>query len=332
MRSFRTIDFMKFFLLVSIVVASPVNLIPDARLLFGRYAGAAKCDSIYEKKEWNCGQICQGTLVRNTALVYAKIDDNIDGAVQVTRNDELKLIVVAFRSTKTFNNLLQDLKFWKSSPDWKFICGETEDCHAERTNEDNHVWTEEDLEKSYMVPLTTIESLNKTGLPINVHVHAGFEDQYSNLRDINPIIKIEADNHPDYQIVCTGHSLGGAMAHLSAADLNDLYGLGDRISVYSFGQPRVGDQGWAEFLASLPFGTRIFRFAIRGDPIVQLPPRLLGYRHSRSQWPVALDGTVGVCPYNPGKFESEQCIWKITENNPAMHKLYDFGGECETVE
>ena len=310
-------------LFTALVTAIPVEQIPNARLLFGRYAGAAKCDSIYSSQEWNCGQICNGSLAAKTKLIYAKVDDKIDGAVQVTRNDDLKLIIVAFRSTKTLNNLLQDLKFWKSVPDWNQICGDTEDCYAERSNDDDHIWTEEDLEKSFMVPLTAVRSL-----PQNVHVHAGFEQQYSRLRDINPIVKKQADLYPSYQIICTGHSLGGGMAHLSAADLNDLYGLGDRLSIYSYGQPRVGDQGWAEYLATLPFGSRIFRFAIRGDPIVQLPPRLLGYRHSRSQWPVDLDGTVTVCPYKPGKFESEQCIWKILENNPSYHKLYDFGGEC----
>ena len=320
---------MKFLLLIAQLIASPVNVIPNAHLLFGRYAGAARCSSIYSTQEWNCGPICNDTMVANSKLIFARIDPKIEGAVQVTRNDDWKLIVIAFRSTKTFKNLLEDLKFWKSIPDWNEICGDTEDCHAELSNDDDHVWTEDDLEKSNMVPLTVIKSLNNSALPNNVHVHAGFENLYIELRDfINPVVKQQADRYPSYQIVCTGHSLGGAMAHLSAADLHDLYGYGNKISVHSYGQPRVGGQGWAKYLSTLPFGERIFRYAIKGDPIVQLPPRLLGYRHSKSQWTVKSADNIEVCPYNPGKFESEQCIWRIIENNPSAHSKYFFGGDC----
>ena len=317
---------MKFLLLLNGVFAIPVHVIPNARLIFGRYAGAAKCDSIYQSKEWKCGAICNGTDVVNSKLIHAKIDDNIDGAVQITRNDDLRLIVIAFRGTRTANNLMQDLKFWKSSPDWQAVCGDTDDCDALKSDNDTQVWTEEKLEKSHLVSL---EDSNDNVLPTNIHVHAGFEGQYLRLREINPIIKQQADDFPDYKIICTGHSLGGAMAHLSAADLNDLFNLGDRISIYSYGQPRVGDQGWAEYLATLPFGPRIFRYAIWGDPIVQLPPRIIGYRHSRSQWMIESDGTVTACVYKNGKFESEQCIWGLTENRMSAHQDYDFGGKCE---
>jgi hypothetical protein len=317
---------MKILLILTAVLASPINVIPNARLLFGRYSGAAKCDSVYETQEWKCGSICNGTDVVNSKLIHAKIDSKIDGAVQITRNDELGLIVIAFRGTRTINNLLQDLKFWKSSPDWQSICGDTDDCDALKSDNDTQTWTDKELEKARLISL---DDSTDNVLPTNIHVHAGFEGQYLRLREINPVIKQQADEYPTYQIICTGHSLGGAMAHLLAADLNDLFDFGDRLSIYSFGQPRVGDQGWAEYLATLPFGPRIYRYAIRGDPIVQLPPRVLGYRHSRSQWMVEKDGTVTSCAYKEGKFESEQCIWGVTENKLDVHQDYDFGGECD---
>ena len=316
---------MKFHFLLGLVIASPVNIIPDALRLFGRYAGAAKCKSIYEKQAWDCGDICNDERVKNTKLVYAKIDQEIDGAVQVTRNDDMKLIVISFRGTDSKKNWIQNLMFFKSSPDWQEICLDTEDCDAFKSDNDTQVWNDKKLANSNLVQLPTNEA---NILPTNIYVHSGFEGQYLRLRDINLWIKKEADENPDYQIICTGHSLGGAMAHLSAADLNDLYGFGPRISIYTYGQPRVGDQAWAEYLASLPFGDRIYRYAIRGDPVVQLPPRILGYRHSRYQWMVNKDGSLTSCNYDKGKFESEECIWGALENNVDIHKQYDFGGKC----
>ena len=315
---------MQLLLILGSVLAAPV--VPDYRLLFGRYAGAAKCDSIYSQQAWNCGPICEGDLVAKTKVIYAIIDETIDGAVQVTRNDDLKLIVISFRGTRSSANWLQNLKFWKSSPDWKAICGDVENCDA-KTNI-NSTQNGKTKGKSRMIPLKTVGNAASNVLPTNIYVHAGFEGQYLRLRDINPLVKAQADEFADYKIICTGHSLGGAMAHLSAADLTDLYGLGERISIYTFGQPRVGDQAWAEYLANLPFGSRIFRYAIRGDPVVQVPPRVLGYRHSRYQWMVNMNGTITSCSYEPGKFESEECIWGVGENDVKLHGKYDFGGSC----
>ncbi|XP_045194856.2 lipase ZK262.3-like [Mercenaria mercenaria] len=52
--------------------------------------------------------------------------------------------------------------------------------------------------------------------------------------------------YPDYDVVITGHSLGGALASLSAASL--IYtGVvrENKLSLYTFGMPRVGDKDYA---------------------------------------------------------------------------------------
>lgn len=55
--------------------------------------------------------------------------------------------------------------------------------------------------------------------------------------------------HTGYGVTVTGHSLGGALAHLTALDL-----LRDGVvpSVYTFGQPRVGDIAFANLLTETP--------------------------------------------------------------------------------
>ena len=71
----------------------------------------------------------------------------------------------------------------------------------------------------------------------------------------------------------TGHSLGGALAVLAACRLSDL-----RPGVYTFGQPRVGDEAFADTYQSR-IGERYFRFINDRDIVARVPPHTAGYRH-----------------------------------------------------
>lgn len=68
----------------------------------------------------------------------------------------------------------------------------------------------------------------------------------------------------------TGHSLGGALATLAAAELakaeHEIQG------VYTFGQPRVGDQSFAKAYDDL-LGKRHFRFVNNNDVVTEVPPK-----------------------------------------------------------
>lgn len=106
-------------------------------------------------------------------------------------------------------------------------------------------------------------------------VHRGFNDYVDVLLDaerINALI-----NHIRYsneKLYLTGHSLGGAVAILTAARLTEL-GLGDRIEVITFGAPAVGDQSFVDrFDGRFP----LTRITVSGDPIKR-SLRSLGYKH-----------------------------------------------------
>jgi hypothetical protein len=83
----------------------------------------------------------------------------------------------------------------------------------------------------------------------------------------------------------TGHSLGGAMAVLAAARLSRHdYGaiLPPNLlrGVYTYGQPMVGDQAFAQSCES-SFGTRLFRHVYHKDVVPRLPPKSsLRYAHT----------------------------------------------------
>ncbi len=120
------------------------------------------------------------------------------------------------------------------------------------------------------------------------HVHRGFWDCFEAARDdvAEGLREAEAGGK---RLFITGHSLGGALATLAAAEFHREY---DITGVYTYGKPATGLRNFADYLNSELDG-RCFRFANRGDVITRVPP---GFHHART--PVYLDengaATVGV--------------------------------------
>ncbi len=78
-----------------------------------------------------------------------------------------------------------------------------------------------------------------------------------------------AEGKPLPPLLITGHSLGGALASMAAASLNE-NGV-EVVGVYTFGQPRVGDWQFSRQLSKRLDG-RIFRFINNNDVVPHLPP------------------------------------------------------------
>ena len=75
----------------------------------------------------------------------------------------------------------------------------------------------------------------------------------------------------------TGHSLGGALAVLTAAHLVERRFKVD--GLYTFGQPRVGNYEFVNNFGS-KFNQRHFRIVNNEDIVTRIPPRALGYLDS----------------------------------------------------
>jgi predicted lipase len=73
--------------------------------------------------------------------------------------------------------------------------------------------------------------------------------------------------HPNAPIYFTGHSLGGALASLAAAEFAKKYKLAP---VYTFGKPRVGNKKYAEWFNSILTGYRVVHYH---DAAPATPPR-----------------------------------------------------------
>lgn len=79
----------------------------------------------------------------------------------------------------------------------------------------------------------------------NCKVHAGFDKAVTAVySDVISAVKSIQKTHPTYKVKTTGHSLGAALAQLTAMSL---LADGVTVSMVNFGQPRLGDTTYASF-------------------------------------------------------------------------------------
>lgn len=128
-------------------------------------------------------------------------------------------------------------------------------------------------------------------------VHRGFQNAFLLVKDdmYAAIDKFRNADNPQ-PVFVTGHSLGGALAVMATA-----YCLTDDRPVdglYTFGQPRVGNEDFVEgFKAAL--GSRHFRFVNNNDTVTRVPPRVFGYAHTGDLRHIEVDGDI---VDNPGRW------------------------------
>ena len=134
-------------------------------------------------------------------------------------------------------------------------------------------------------------------------LHAGFYKSYRKLVDkgLEKVIAAAVKEHPEYELLFTGHSLGGAVALIAAVKFTEQHS-GKAVKVYTFGQPRVGDGDYAKYADSKV--SHFFRVVHRKDLVPHKPAYLTFYRHSGYEvW--YRDGMQG--NYQLCKGESDDC-------------------------
>lgn len=101
-------------------------------------------------------------------------------------------------------------------------------------------------------------------------VHSGFLNGFL---DVQSTIEstIDALQTSDQKLVLTGHSLGGALSTIAASLWRDRYEIR---SVYTFGQPAVGDREFSDGMQFIK--ERFFRVVNDDDIVARIPP---GFKH-----------------------------------------------------
>ena len=157
--------------------------------------------------------------------------------------------------------------------------------------------------------LTPVDFPQAEGREPTGKVHQGFLDAFRSVRGQVDRYLPWAEGLP---IFITGHSLGGALATLGAANLSSL-GLA---ACYTFGAPRVGDKGFCSSLR-IP----VYRVVNPLDPVPLVPGRWWGYRdlgdEERLRRTCALDTLREV---GCGLFRLCRSEWGQL---PSSHRSYD---------
>ena len=105
-------------------------------------------------------------------------------------------------------------------------------------------------------------------------VHGGFEEAFSVVRAkiFTAMTRARENNQKLY---LSGHSLGGALATIAAADSNFNIGSTQIEAIYTYGMPKTSNRTAANYINS-NFGLRFFRFVNDRDIVTRIPP---GSRH-----------------------------------------------------
>ncbi|KAG9285535.1 hypothetical protein G9A89_006523 [Geosiphon pyriformis] len=169
-------------------------------------------------------------------------------------------------------------------------------------------------------------------------VHAGFFREYQNAslyihRRIARFIFL-VDDRDKKPIFFTGHSLGGVYATFAALVFKKAFPK-RRIYVITYGQPRIGNQHFANYVDNTlinPSGeSTVYRVIFSNDNIPHLPISQKTYTHPGIEyWIKSRDQTTFECPGLKGT-ENQKCSNSVKDLTRNAHNGPYFGiimGSC----
>lgn len=113
----------------------------------------------------------------------------------------------------------------------------------------------------------------------NCKVHDGFYLAWQALQNTVYLQVQELRNqYSTASLSVTGHSLGGAIATLAAVDLKQAFG--DIQHLYTFGEPRVGNDQFAAYFQTIATSIRVVHYA---DIVPHLPWASSGFYHQGTE-------------------------------------------------
>ena len=119
-------------------------------------------------------------------------------------------------------------------------------------------------------------------------LHRGFHRALMRVWD--PFVRPELASCGSRRIWVAGHSLGGALAALAAADTLFIAGA-PLAGLYTYGQPRVGDRQFASQFDSA-LRSVSFRYVNDKDIVPRVPLFTAGYRHAGEEFFLLSDGAL----------------------------------------
>ncbi|CAK5277850.1 unnamed protein product [Mycena citricolor] len=120
--------------------------------------------------------------------------------------------------------------------------------------------------------------------PAETKVHMGFQKAWRTVSDKTlAAVTLELAANPGYSIVVTGHSLGGALASIAGVTLQMTFPTAE-VRYYTYGQPRVGNEAFANWIHTLIGPHRLFRVVHASDGVPTMAPRTIGFAHHGTEY------------------------------------------------
>ncbi|PVF97006.1 alpha/beta-hydrolase [Serendipita vermifera] len=145
------------------------------------------------------------------------------------------------------------------------------------------------------VALTTPSQTLFPGLPSGAQLHSGFLSAFTlSQSDVLAAIQQASTTYGTKKITFVGHSLGAAIAAISAGSIKLRLGSSWTYKAVVYGQPRVGNQAWVTWLDNNV--TDLTRINNKNDLVPTVPTIAMGYVGSDGEVHIRSDGAWAVCP------------------------------------
>ncbi|KAF9464158.1 alpha/beta-hydrolase [Collybia nuda] len=166
------------------------------------------------------------------------------------------------------------------------------------------------------------------GIPEAVSVHTGFRDQHAQTANLifTEVQRLLNEKNSN-KVTTIGHSLGGALAMLSALSMRLQLPGEVLVSSTVYGTPRVGDLDFATFFDSQI--TDVRRINNDNDLVPIIPGRFLGFVHPKGEIHLLEDGGAVACAGDDNA-DDDQCTIK-TVPNVLFGNIIDHLGPYEGI-
>ena len=169
----------------------------------------------------------------------------------------------------------------------------------------------------------TFAKVNYTSHPdCGCEVHKGFYAEWNSMaKDILKGVSVLHQRHPSADVLVTGHSLGAAVSILAALDVAKF--ITPKVTLYNFGEPRVGDAAFAKYTTTVLPGGKQFRLTHKQDPVPHIPLIKWGFLHAPHEVWYDNDGHTSFTECNDSATaEATNCSDKTEDINVFDHVNY----------
>lgn len=248
--------------------------------------------------------------------------DNVRRSVLFATFSDAAYLNVSVKNTPALKPLLNEFRFSERSTDTQGVMGRWP---GDPDHPNDLVIAFRGTEKTAKDWLSTDASVglvnNRRGTG---RLHTGFQRAADSV--YQRIKKYIRDiRSPDSRIFLCGHSLGGALATIVAAWLENDMSILSPHAVFTYGAPRVGDGEFVKQFRLQSVAKNTFSWVAAGDPVPHVPPVGFGYRHVKISQYRLQTGSVGKTRLDANarvKLEDD-----LLPNVPGVKQLSWFAGQ-----